>query len=157
MAGVRLFIAWLGLALAAGCGNARPPPELDGLWSTGAASCEAGVGVRFQSNAIEAVYNNDHQTLFANPRYQVMSVGEAFRVRILYDLPRAPGGVRTVGAHGVVILARRPGGIAPVSHNLVDPLTGAVRMRIDNDPATTALTLVPCGERAWREDLRGRS
>lgn len=156
MASARLFIAWLALASAAGCGGSPPPRELDGFWSAGAASCAAGVGVRFGPNAIETVYEDERQTLFAHPRYQVLSGGEALRVRIRYDLPRLPGGARSVGAHGVLVLARRPGGIALESHNLVDPRTGAVRMRIGDDPARTALTLTRCGQNAWREDLRGR-
>jgi len=156
MAGARLFIAWLTLALAAGCGGPHPPAELAGLWSAGAASCEAGVGVRFEANAIEAVYENDHQTLFAQPRYELITPGEAFRVRIRYELPHITGGARSVGAHGVLILARSAAGIAPESHNLIDPRTGAVRMRIGDDPAQRALTLVPCGRSATPENLRGR-
>lgn len=160
MVRVRAIIAGLSLVLMSGCsGGTKPPVELDGLWSASAPACAAGVGVRFRANAIEAVYRNDHQTLFAQPRYAVESAGEDFRVRITYQLPQIAGGVRTAGAHGVIILVRRADGIAPEAHNLIDPRTGAARLRIDDDPATTALTLQPCGTHPWRRDegLRGRA
>ncbi len=159
MAGARSYIAWLGLALAAGCnGASRPPPELSGLWSAGQAACEAGVGIRFRADAIEAVYRDETETLFEHPRYRVESSGEVFRVRILYELPRITGGVRSAGAHGVVVLTRQEDGrLVPEAHNLVDPRTGAVRLRIDDDPGAQALTLEPCGAHPWRGDLRGRT
>jgi hypothetical protein len=158
MTHARQFIAWLGLSVAAGCGASPPPPvELSGLWSAGEAACAAGVGVEFGAEAIEAVYEDERQTLFQHPAYQVEAVGDEFRVRIRYDLPRMAGGARSAGAHGVVVLAREGATIAPVSHNLVDPRTGAARLRIEDDPALTALTLTPCGDHPWRERLRGRS
>jgi len=158
MTRARQFIALLGLSVAAGCGASQPPPaELYGLWSAGPAACNAGVGVEFGAEAIEAVYEDERQTLFQHPRYQVEATGAEFRVRILYDLPRLAGGARSAGAHGVMVLAREGERIAPVSHNLVDPRTGAARMRIAEDPAVRALTLTPCGDHPWREPLRGRS
>lgn len=159
MAGARWYIAWLGIALAAGCsGASRPPPELAGLWSAGQAACEAGVGIRFLPDSIQAIYHNDTETLFEHPRYRVESSGEVFRVRILYELPRITGGVRSVGAHGVVVLQRQADGrLVPEAHNLIDPRTGAVRLRIDDDPAARALSLEPCGAHPWRGDLRGRA
>jgi hypothetical protein len=159
MASARLITACFGLTLLAGCGRAPPPAELSGLWSAGPAACRAGVGIRFQPDAIEAVYaDQERDTLFDNPRYQVEDAGEDFRVRITYQLPRVAGGARTVGAHGVLVLARTPtGGIAPEAHNLIDGLTGTARIRISDDPAIAALTLQPCGRHPWREDLRGLS
>jgi hypothetical protein len=147
------------LCLAPACaGPARPPVELDGLWSAGPAACAAGVGVRFNADAIEVVYEDETQTLFNHPRYEVESSGQSFRVRITYELPRVTGGARVAGAHGVVVLARQPnGGVAPLTHSLIDARTGAARMRIDDDPAVQALTLTPCGSHPWRQDLRGRT
>ena len=151
-------LAVLGLALAAAsCSGAKPPAELSGLWSAGPAACEAGVGVRFEADAIEVVYERQSETLFANPRYQMERGGDNFRIRITYDLPRMAGGARSLGAHGVLVLARgNDGRIAPEMHNLVDGRTGAARTRIVDDPAVTALTLQPCGAHPWREGLRGR-
>lgn len=153
----RWIIAWLGLTLAAGCGaRAAPPTELAGLWSTGEASCAAGVGIRFTSDAIEAVYDDDETaTLFDRPRYRVISTGEDFRVRVTYALPQVEGQGSRPGAHGVLVLARHGELIAPVAHSMVDGLTGSARMRIADDPAVTALTLQPCERHAWREPLRG--
>ena len=147
------------LCLAPACaGPVRPPAELGGLWSAGPAACAAGVGVRFNADAIEVVYEDGTQTLFAHPRYKVESNGQTFRVRITYELPRVTGGARVAGAHGVLVLARQGDGrIAPLTHSLIDARTGAARMRIDDDPAVQALTLTPCGEHAWRQDLRGRT
>jgi hypothetical protein len=157
---MRRSVALLSLFfLAPACAPpARPPPELMGLWSAGPAACAAGVGVRFNADAIEVVYQDATETLFAHPRYKVESNGEAFRVRITYELPRVVGGARVAGARGVVVLARQPGGtIAPITHSIVDARTGSARMRITEDPAVTALTLSPCGEHPWQEDLRGRA
>jgi len=147
------------LCLAPACtGPARPPAELDGLWSAGPAACAAGVGVRFNADAIEVVYQDETQTLFDHPRYQIEGAGQTFRVRITYQLPRVTGGARVAGAYGVLVLARQPdGGIAPLTHSLIDARTGAARMRIGDDPAVQALTLSPCGTHQWREDLRGRT
>lgn len=150
-----LFLICLAPSCAA---PARPPPELDGLWSAGPAACAAGVGVRFNADAIEVVYEDATETLFDHPRYKLESNGNTFRVRITYDLPRVTGGARVAGAHGVVVLARQPsGGLAPVTHSIIDARTGSARLRIDDDPAVTALTLSPCGAHPWREDLRGRA
>lgn len=158
MAHVRQFIAWIGLSVATSCSSAAPPPpELAGLWSAGHAACAAGVGVEFGTETISAVYDDERQTLFQHPRYTIEASGDDFRVRIVYDLPRLAGGARSAGAHGVIVLAREGSGIAPISHSLRDPRTGAARLRIANDPATTALTLTPCGDHPWREPLRGRS
>lgn len=154
------LIAISGLAVAlAGCSGAGPPSELHGLWSAGQAACDAGVGVRFGADAIDAVYDREQQTLFEHPRYRVEEGGDNFRVRIFYDLPHQPGGARSVGARGMLVLARMPdGGLAPVDHNLLDARTGAARVRIANDPAMTALTLEPCdADHPWREGLRGRA
>jgi len=153
----RLAACALTLA-AAGCSSARPPEELAGLWSAGPASCSAGVGVRFQADAIEAVYDDEVETLFERPRYQVMSEGDDFSVRITYDLPKLAGGAQVVGAHGVIVLMRQPGGrIAPSAHALIDARTGAARVPIAGDPAMTILSLEPCGAHPWREVLRGRA
>ena len=150
-------LALLGLALA-GCAAAPPPAELSGLWSAGPAACEAGVGVRFSADAIEAVYDREVETLFAHPRYQTDPDSAVFRVRIVYDLPRLPGGVGAAGAHGVLVLARQAdGSIAPERHTLIDTRTGAARIRIVDDPAAVLLSLQPCGAHPWREDLRGRA
>jgi len=158
MARVRQLIAAFGLSVAAGCGAAQPPPaELAGLWSAGEAACRGGVGVEFGAEAIAAVYEDERQVLFQHPRYEVEAHGDAFRVRIRYELPRLAGGARSAGAHGVVVLERDGAMIGPVSHTLVDPRTGAARIRISGDPAVTALTLTPCGPHPWREPLRGRS
>lgn len=154
---LRAAIALLGVLLA-GCAGARPPEELSGLWSAGPAACAAGVGVRFRNDAIEAVYGDEAETLFDQPHYEIEERNEsAFRVRIVYRLPRVAGGARSVGGHGVLILARQQdGSIAPEAHTLMDGLTGAARVRIINDPATALLSLEPCGAHPWREDLRGR-
>lgn len=152
----RAAIALFGLVLA-GCAAAKaePPAELNGLWSAGAAACAAGVGVRFRGDVIEAVYDDETETLFERPRYQVQHTGEAFRVRIVYDLPRGVGGPNS--ARGVLVLARQPNdGIAPIAHALLDGRTGAARVRIADDPAAALLTLEPCGAHPWREQLRGR-
>ncbi len=154
----RIRFAVLGVVLAAaGCGGAAPPTELAGLWSAGAAACAAGVGVRFERDAILAVYDRQAETLFAKPRYQIIAPGDDFRVRIEYRLPRMAGGARSVGARGVLVLARRGEGLAPATHNLADGRTGAVRLRVADDPAAALLTLIPCGDHPWREGLRGRS
>lgn len=128
------------------------------MWSAAPAACEAGVGVRFEKDAIEAVFDRQTETLFARPRYAVVRDGERFAVSITYDLPRFAGGVASAGAHGVLVLERQPGGgLAPASHNLMDARTGAARLRVSGDPAATLMTLVPCGDHPWREDLRGRA
>lgn len=151
-------VALLGLALAAtGCGGSRAPEELSGLWSAGPAACEAGVGVRFDVSGINAVYDSQTETLFAHPRYDVLSRGGQFRVRIVYDLPHQIGGARAAGAYGVLVLAQRAdGGIGLDAHNLIDPRTGAARLRMLNDPAAQLLALQPCGPPPWGEGLRGR-
>ncbi|MEJ0060164.1 MAG: hypothetical protein WDM79_11545 [Terricaulis sp.] len=145
------------VAAATGCAGSRPPAELAGLWSSGPAACAAGVGVRFESGAIDAVYERQREVLFEHPTYQVESAGEDFRVRIRYELPRRPGGVRVAGAYGVLVLERgEEGALRPASHNMIDGRTGSARMRIVADPALTALALTPCGGHPWREELRGR-
>lgn len=150
-----LFLTTLASACA---GPTHPPAELNGLWSSGPAACAAGIGVRFESDKIEVVYEDSTQTLFEHPRYNLESNERSFRVRITYDLPRVTGGTRVAGAHGVLVLARQSGGgLAPVTHSIVDARTGSQRMRIANDPVVQALTLTPCGAHPWREDLRGRA
>jgi hypothetical protein len=149
----------LGLALAAGgCSlGARAPSELSGLWSAGEAACAAGVGVRFDGDAIAAVYDDQREALFSDPIYQVETGGDRFQVRIRYQLPRRPGGAQVVGAHGVLVLRRSPGGgLEVAAHNLLDSRTGAARVRIVDDPAVSLLALKPCGDHPWREELRGR-
>jgi hypothetical protein len=147
--------ALIGILAVSAC-SAKPPAELAGVWSTGPAACEAGVGVRFEGNAIEAVYDRQRQTLFENPRYTLLRGGRMFRVRIVYDLPRLPGGAYSVGARGVVILGRQPDGrIAPLVHNLLDARTGAARLQFVGDPAVAALTLSRCGEALQPLALRG--
>lgn len=152
------LMALLAASATAGCAGSSPPPELSGLWSAGSASCEAGVGVRFRADAVQAIYDRQTETLFADPHYTVESEGGSFRVRIVYDLPRIAGGARAVGAHGVLVLERQDdGGLAPAAHALVDGRTGATRLRIADDPVATLMTLTPCGAHPWREGLRGRS
>lgn len=160
MACARSLFAVAGAALAAAaCSGSRPPEELSGLWSAGQAACAAGVGVRFERSAIEAVYDDEAQTLFQRPHYDVEEHGRSFRVRITYELPPLASGSPAVGGRGVLVLARQPdGGVAPLSHTLIDPRTGAARQRIRDDPAITALTLQPCGDQRWRDDgLRDRT
>jgi hypothetical protein len=153
----RSFLGVAGLALATAC--AAPAPEqLSGLWSANAASCDAGVGVRFNRDSIEVVYAHGSEPLFARPRYDLERTGEDFRVRIDYDLPRQAGGAASVGAHGVIVLAPDGrGGVTPDRHMLVDPRTGAVRIRFVGDPAVDALTLQPCDGRLPGAELRGRT
>lgn len=158
MARARLSFVLLVALAVAGCGGSAPPAELAGLWSGGPAACAAGVGVRFGPRAIEAVYDRQTETLFERPRYTSVSGADTFRVRIVYRLPRISGGARSLGARGVLVLARQPGGgIAPEAHNLIDARTGAARLRVGDDPAASLLTLTPCGAHPWREDLRGRA
>jgi len=146
----RAAFALLGLVLA-GCAGARPPEELTGLWSAGPAACAAGVGVRFGAHAIEAVYQDETELLFARPKYEIQDIGRNFRVRILYDLPGR-------GGEGVMVLARQEdGSLAPEGHALLDGRTGAARVRIQDDPVEGLLTLEPCGAHPWREMLRGRA
>jgi len=141
---------------AASACTAKAPPELAGMWSTGPAACEANVGVRFEGHAIQASYDRHRETLFENPRYTLLRGGRMFRIRIVYDLPRLPGGAYSVGARGVVILARQTDGrIAPEIHNLLDARTGAARLQFVGDPAVAALTLMRCGERPRPIELRG--
>ena len=150
----------LALCLAftvGGCGGSAPPAELSGLWSAGDAACSAGVGIRFGREAIAAFYERQRETLFHRPRYQIEGAGRAFRVRVHYQLPARPGGARSSGAEGVLVLVRSPDGELQVaSHNLLDARTGAARVRIVNDPAVQVLQLKPCGGHPWREELRGR-
>lgn len=152
-----LALLSVSLLVSACAGPPHPPAELEGLWSAGPAACAAGVGVRFQADAVEVVYDDETQTLFDHPRYDPEGAGQSFRVRITYELPHVTGGARVAGARGVLVLARQPnGGLAPLTHSIVDARTGAARMRIADDPAVQALTLAPCGADPWREDLRGR-
>lgn len=155
MAGSRLIIAGLGFALAACSDAAAPPRELEGLWSTGDASCAAGVGIRFTQEAIVAVYPEEQEILFAAPRYDDISSEGRFRVRVTYALPDIDGAPPRPGARGEIVLSRHGGLLAPERHVMIDGLTGSARMRIADDPVTTALTLQPCGRHAWREPLRG--
>lgn len=150
----RLMIALAGLALAAGCSaGAAPPAELGGLWSAGPAACEAGVGVRFAPGAIVASYQGQNETLFLQPRYQVLADNDAFRVRIEYALP---GGAR-VGGRGVLVLAlNEDGSLTPETHTMLDARTGAARTRLIDDPAKALLALSPCGPARGRGvGLRG--
>ncbi|MES1197411.1 MAG: hypothetical protein ABUL55_02190 [Pseudomonadota bacterium] len=144
---------------SAGCTGGGPPQQLSGLWSAGPAACEAGMGVRFDGDEIAVVFDRQRQALFERPRYHLEEVqGQSFRVRIEYELPVQPGGVRVAGAHGELVLIGEPGALYPASHNLVDSRTGSARMRIINDPAMRALSLKPCNhiESASAGDLRGR-
>ena len=154
----RVRYALLGLAVAAAaCRSAAPPAELSGLWSSSQAACEAGVGVRFGADAIRAMYDGQSEVLFRAPRYEAEGNEADFRVRIRYALPRPAGGAHSQGAHGMIVLARSPGGgLAPRAHNLLDARTGAARLRVMDDPAAALLTLEPCGPHPWREGIRGR-
>jgi hypothetical protein len=154
-----LLVVIVAALAGAGCARARAPAELSGLWSSGPAACAAGVGVRFRANAIAVVYDEQTETLFRRPRYEVFGESDPFRVRITYELPQVAGGVRVAGARGVMVLIRGPdGAIAPTAHSLIDARTGSARVRFINDPAVRALTLRQCQDGAWPdEDLRGRS
>lgn len=154
----RMAMALSALALA-GCAGGDPPDELAGLWSPGPAACAAGVGVRFEADAIQAVYDEQIETLFARPRYEVeANDDDIFRVRIDYDLPRIAGAARSPNQHGVLLLERRPdGGIAPETHAMADPRTGSMRTRIADDPVARLMTLQPCGSHPWSGGLRGRA
>jgi hypothetical protein len=156
---VRMLLLGLGVGLAAGCG-ARAPSELAGLWSTGPAACEAGMGVRFGAHAIEAVYQGARETLFAAPVYEREPGGAGgFRMRIEYELPRQPGGAYNAGARGVITLERGESGfLEPTGHTLLDLRTGSARAHIGRDPVLAALRLAPCADgHLRRESLRGRS
>lgn len=145
------------LTVLAACSGRGAPSQLSGLWSAGPAACAAGVGVQFGPDAIRAVYENESEVLFANPRYALRSDGQTFRVRIIYDLPRVAGAAHVVGSRGVLVLARqRDGGIAPVRHTLIDGRTGAARLRMVGDPAIDLMTLQPCGAHPWATPIRGR-
>lgn len=159
MARMLVFLAaMICLPALAGCAGRAPPPELRGLWSVGEAACDAGVGVRFEHDRIAAVYADQREVLFAHPTYRADQSSDDFRVRIEYQLPRPPGGAVSLGAHGVLVLARGADGyLKPMTHALIDPRTGSVRMRIEGDPALAALALRPCGAHPWREALRGRT
>src|SRR5688572_3856110 len=154
--------SFAALALAclpalASCASDGAPPILSGLWSAGPAACEAGVGIRFQSDAIEAVFEEESEPLFERPRYSLERREDVTRVRIEYALTQAPGGARVAGAYGVLVLERGVDGrLKPTSHNLIDRLTGSARLRLADDPALSALALSPCGDHPWNEELRGR-
>jgi hypothetical protein len=149
-------LALIGAVFAVSACGSKPPPELAGMWSTGPASCEAGVGVRFEPDAIAASYDHARHVLFEHPRYTLLRGGRMFRVRIVYDLPRLAGGAYSAGARGVVVLERQADGrIAPVVHNLLDARTGAARLQFVGDPAVAALTLRRCGESLQPMALRG--
>lgn len=152
-----MLIALAGLALASGCGGASAPPaELGGLWSATPAACAAGVGVRFTERAIVAAYQDQNETLFARPRYEVLA-GDIFRVRIEYALPHRAGGARVAGGRGVLVLAQGADGrLAAETHAILDGRTGAARLRLEGDSAKTLLALGPCGQRSGRSvGLRG--
>jgi hypothetical protein len=151
-----VHLAGLCLALA-GCTSAPPPQQLGGLWSAGEAACAAGVGVRFDADAIRIVHERMQETVFANPSYRVLDAGEPFRVQITYDLPHVPGGLEEPGARGILVITRRPdGALRAVTHNLIDGRTGAARARIGEDPAKKLLSLRPCTD-AGALELKGLS
>ncbi len=112
--------------------------------------------MRFGASAIEMIYREKAEPLFAHPTYAVLSRGDRFRVRITYELPHIAAGVRGPGGRGVIVLAQKGGGVVPESHNLIDGRTGAARARISDDPAVALLSLVPCEASPWTEGLRGR-
>ena len=68
--------------LLSGCGGQKPPPELAGLWSAGPAACEAGIGLKFERDAVAAIYAGARETLFESPRYEALRSGDHFGVRI---------------------------------------------------------------------------
>jgi len=150
----RVLFALAALAFASGCGASAPPAELGGLWSSGPAACAADVGVRFTSRAIVAAYQDQNETLFARPRYQVLA-REPFRVRIEYRLPRRAS--RASDGRGVlVVLQAEDGRLEAESHAMLDGRTGAARLRMQDDPAMSLLALAPCGPRGGRSvGLRG--
>ncbi len=133
---------------ATGCGAGAGPRELDGLWSTGPGACEAGIGLRFAANAIDAQYGIDRVRLMERTRYTVERGGLRARVRIDYDLSPA---------RGVLVVERGVDGrLRAVAHSVRDPRTGAARVRLDGDRVAAAFNLGQCGADAWAEGLRGR-
>lgn len=152
---MRASAAILTLCLASSaCAPSAPPRDLDGLWSAGPAACEAGVGLRFGADAIEAVYDGEAETLFDQPRYRTERRHGALYVRIRYELP-------SESAHGasygeLVLRRRNDGWLTPVSNRWIDARTGAARLRIGDDPLKDALTVRPCAPNAWIANLRGR-
>jgi hypothetical protein len=144
--------------LASACAQpSHPPAELNGLWSAGPAACAAGVGVRFEGDAIQVVYEDETQTLFDHPRYKLESSGESFRVRITYESAardRRGACCRVLTACSCWRDSRMVGS-RPLTHSIIDARTGSARMRIGDDSAVQALTLAPCGAHPWREELRG--
>ncbi|MBL8548574.1 MAG: hypothetical protein JNJ73_01210 [Hyphomonadaceae bacterium] len=145
------------LALTA-CGEEGPPSELAGLWSSGPAACEAGIGVRFKPEAVAAHYSVGDEALLQDPIYQIERRGAHVRVRIVYSLPTQTGGAHSPGARGILVVERGGDGwLNAVSHRLEDRRTGSARLVIANDPVATAFHLRKCGAGAWIEGLRGRA
>ncbi|MBI1185744.1 MAG: hypothetical protein GC206_00115 [Alphaproteobacteria bacterium] len=142
-----------GAALLAGCG-AGAPKELNGLWASGPAACEAGLGVRFSDGAVSAHVDGAEQVLLEAPRYDLERRGTRVRVRIDYA---PPGGRRASPVRGVLVLERGDDGwLNAVTHRLEDSRTGGVQMRLRDDAMARIFRLRPCGEDAWIEGLRGR-
>jgi hypothetical protein len=152
------FVLTVGLACSSGCARSGPPEELAGLWSAGPAACEAGIGVRFETSAVAAIYENGGETLLKAPDYDVERRGARVRVRVVYQLPAAAGGARSPGARGVLIVERGGDGwLNAVTHRLEDTRTGSARIAIGSDPVAAAFHLRKCGAGAWIEGLRGRA
>lgn len=150
---MRRVLAALAFFPLAGCGE--PPQELAGVWSAGPAACAAGMGLEFGKRSIDAVYAGERQILFQNPRYAVEHGPDALRIVVRYDAPPAGGEKRV---RGEVVLERGADGwLKPLSRRLEDPRTGTVRIRIGDDPLTTALAVRRCGPDSFIPGLRGRS
>jgi hypothetical protein len=140
-----------------GCSRGGPPEELAGLWSSGPAGCEAGIGVQFEPGAVAAHYVAGREPLLKGTAYEIERRGARVRVRIAYDLPTSPGGVRSPGARGVLVVERGDDGwLNAVAHRLEDSRTGSARINIGPDPIASAFHLRKCGPGAWIEGLRGR-
>lgn len=148
----------VGLACTAACTQGGPPPELSGLWSSGPAACEAGVGVRFESGVVAAHYAGGGVVPLLNtPDYDVERRGARVRVRILYKLPAPAGGASSPGANGVLVVERGDDGwLNAVTHRLQDARTGSARITIGPDSVVSAFHLRRCGPGAWIAGLRGR-
>lgn len=151
---MRRALAALALFCLAGCDG--PPKELAGVWSAGPAACAAGVGLEFGARSIDAIYAGERQILFHNPRYAVEHGADGLRISVIYDAP--PAGQDDQRVRGMFVLERGDDGwLRPRGRRLEDPRTGTVRVRIGDDPLTTALAVRRCGPDSFIPGLRGRS
>jgi len=144
----------LAAALLSGCAESGPPKELHGLWASGPAACDAGLGVRFGGRAVSAHLDGAEQVLLDAPEYELQRRGARVRVKIEYD---PPGGRAATPVRGVLVLERGDDGwLTTVSHRLEDLRTGSAQIRIKGDAMAGLFRLRQCGPNAWIEGLRGR-